>query len=757
MEEIYYIIIIILFVLAITDLFVGVSNDAVNFLVPALGAKASKFWVILSVASLGVLIGAIFSNGMMEVARKGIFNPDKFVFSEIILIFLAVMFTDIILLDAFNTLGFPTSTTVSLVFELLGAAVAVSIYKLSKNNIPLSHLSEYINSSKTLVIISGILLSIVVAFTVGAIVQWIARIIFTFEYEKTYKYFGSLWAGFAFTVIVFFMFIKGFKNSTFHDAPFVQWVLHNQLSVLIIGFLVFSVFFEILKSIFKINILRIVVLAGTFALAMAFAGNDLVNFIGVPLAGYKSYVYWHSSGLPADSFSMGQLSGKVDVNPIFLFIAGIIMIITLWTSKKARSVTETSINLARQDAGYERFGSTYISRALVRAFINVSNFVKKITPSSVSQWIEKRFFNPYKKGKYDPNAASFDLIRASVNLVVASILIAIATSYKLPLSTTYVTFMVAMGSSLADRAWGRESAVYRVTGVISVISGWFLTALVAFIVAFTVAIILAYGSTIAIGMFIVIDILIFIRSRKIHRERMKKEEEEKQKIIRKQQMTKENIFERIRHDLYSEIEKVARIIETTYEGFTKADRKILKRASSIAHNLKQNSKNLKSDIYNIIQILKPDYLLSGQFYVQVIDALREVANAATFLADRMYEHIDNNHEIFSKEQMDDFAKMKDITLSYVDKVLKVMKSSSLEKTYDELKKLKNSMSILKTSLLRELESYKTMELQRIQNYEVDTVNSTLFLNTLEEMKNIIMFSSRFIKAFIRFYSSKNKI
>ncbi len=749
MADIYSVIIAILFLLAITDLVVGVSNDAVNFLVPALGSKVSKLWVILTVASLGVLVGAVFSNGMMEVARKGIFHPEKFVFSEIILIFLAVMLTDIILLDFFNTFGFPTSTTVSLVFELLGAAVAISLFKVTSQGHPVSEISEYINSSKTLVIIGGILFSIVVAFFTGAIIQWIARVIFTFEYEKNYKYFGSIWGGIAFTAITFFMFIKGFKNSSFSDTAFVHWVLNNQLKVILIGFVVFSVLFEILKSIFKINILKIVVLAGTFALAMAFAGNDLVNFIGVPLAGFKSFEFWHSSGMPADQFSMEALSQKVDVNPLFLLIAGIIMVITLWTSKKARSVAETSLNLARQDVGYERFESTAISRSLVRAFINTVHFFEKIMPKKFIDWVDKRFENPKKQGKYDPQAASFDLIRASVNLVVASILIAIATSYKLPLSTTYVTFMVAMGSSLADRAWGRESAVYRVTGVIYVVTGWFFTALVAFTIAFIVGLIIAYGGAIAIGILISLDIFLFYRSKIIHKRRVEKEEQEKRRLATEGELTKENVFDKCTEDILNELKKASKVIAETYTGFLNSDRKQLKKALALAEDFKQQAKYLKSNIYNIIQILKPDFLLSAQYYVQVIDSLREIANAIVFLSQRIYEHIDNNHDIFNKEQMTDFEHIQKKVKSYVDKTIALIKDRRMGDEVEYMRKWK-------TVLLSEIEEIKTFELQRIQNYEVDTVNSNLFLNILEEYKNIIMFTVRLLKAYRRFYKSKEK-
>ncbi len=741
-EQIYLGLIIILFLLAITDLVVGVSNDAVNFLVAAVGSKAAPLWVILLTASLGVFVGAVFSNGMMEVARKGIFNPQMFTFSQIILIFVAVMLTDIILLDFFNTFGFPTSTTVSLVFELLGAAVAISIFVLNQGGE--GNLSDYINSSRAFLIISGILLSIVVAFSVGALVQYIARIIFTFEYEKNYKYFGSIWGGIAFTAIAFFMFIKGFKNSAFADEPWVKWALAHKGQIILATFVVSTVIFEILKSVFKVNILKIIVLAGTFALAMAFAGNDLVNFIGVPLAGYSSYEYWSQSGMPPDQYTMEALSGKVHVPSYFLIGAGLIMVLTLWFSKKARTVIETSVNLSRQDTGYERFGSSPISRSLVRAFIKFVNLVEKITPPKVREWVAKRF--EYKKRKPMPNDAAFDLIRASVNLVVASALIALATSYKLPLSTTYVTFMVAMGTSLADRAWGRESAVYRVTGVISVIGGWFFTALIAFTVAFIIAMIIAYGGALAIGFFIAMDIVLIYHSRLIHKRRREKEEEEKRLMQLEAEITPENVFDKAKSTLLRELNKVKDVLELTKTGFIASDRRKLKQAVQIAESLKDNSKQIKKDIYRVIQALRSDMLSAAQYYVQAVDHLREIANAAVYLARRMQEHIDNNHEIFNDKQMADFEKVWDIVYGFVTQVINIIENNKFQEI-DKMRKRKNE-------ILKIFEDIKTIEIERIQREEVDAINSNLFLNILAEYKNLVLFFNRILKAHKRFYSYK---
>ncbi len=739
MENIYLIIVGVLFFLAITDLIVGVSNDAVNFLVAAIGSKAGKFKVIMIMASLGVLFGAILSDGMMEIARKGIFHPDMLSFERIIIIFLAVMLTDIILLDFFNTFGFPTSTTVSLVFELLGAAVAISLMVVLEKNE--GNVAEYINTSKALAIIGGILLSVVVAFTIGAIIQWFARIIFSFNYKKPYKYFGAVWGGIAITAITFFMFIKGFKHSNFSDLPAIQWILSHKLAVIGISFVSWTIIFQLLISLFKVNILKIIVLIGTFALAMAFAGNDLVNFIGVPIAGYTAYDM-HEAGRP-----MSEMAGQVEVNPIFLVIAGIIMIGTLWTSKKARSVTDTSVNLSRQNAGYERFGSTLVSRALVRWAINLGKIFNKIIPDKLQNSIEKRF--KYDKNNISDNAPAFDLIRASVTLVVASILIAIATSLKLPLSTTYVTFMVTMGTTLSDRAWGRESAVYRVTGVISVISGWFFTAFVAFSVAFLVAIAIFFGGTFVIGLFVALDIFLIYRSRIIHKKRTEKEQEEIKKLKEEQEISESDILEKSTHKVLNQLSEIKDIIDPLHKEFFNQKRKKLKKVYKKGISAKKSTKNLKHNIYNIVQKLKSeDYLRSAQFYVQTVDALKETSNAIYSLTEKMFDHINNNHEIFNKKQIKNIEVLKQSLLKYINDCIETIK----EKEFDRISKLKQN----RNDILRSIETVKRQELELIQNEETDVVNSDLYLDILAEYKNLSLYTIRIAKAHKKFYLSGKK-
>ena len=539
MESIYLILILVLFLLAISDLIVGVSNDAVNFLNSAVGSKAAPLKIVILVASAGVLAGVVFSGGMMEIARSGIFYPDKFTFADIMLIFLAVMITDVVLLDTFNTIGFPTSTTVSLVFELLGAAVAIAVFKIAGGE-EYAQLGEYINSGKALAIISGILVSVIIAFTVGAFIQFITRLVFSFNYKNNLKYLGGLFGGLAITTIIYFILIKGAKDAAFMTPSNYQWVKENSIQIMLFSFTGVTSLLYLISIFFRINILKVVVLVGTFALAMAFAGNDLVNFIGVPLAGYESFLtFINSPGANPDTFTMEALKGAVKTPFIFLLLAGAVMVITLYKSRKARTVIMTEVNLSRQDEGEERFGSTVLSRGIVSVSLGISRFVSGLLSENSKEWISKRF-TPLPRMKKEKNQPAFDLLRASVNLVVSSALIALGTSLKLPLSTTYVTFMVAMGTSLSDGAWDRESAVYRITGVFSVIGGWFFTAISAFTISFILASLFFFGGIIAIFVMISVAVLMAYRTHRIH---LKKEETEKVSKEEEEAVSPDNVKE----------------------------------------------------------------------------------------------------------------------------------------------------------------------------------------------------------------------
>ena len=752
MENFYIILVVILFALAISDLIVGVSNDAVNFLNSAIGSKVAPRYIIMIIASVGILVGTTFSSGMMEVARKGIFHPDQFYFSEIMIIFLAVMLTDVVLLDVFNTLGLPTSTTVSIVFELLGSAVAVALVKINHLGQTAGDLALYINSGKALAIISGILLSVVVAFTVGALVMYITRLIFSFNHNRTIKKFGAIWGGIAITAITYFMLIKGAKGSSFLTEATTDWIKNNSTLIILYSFIGWTIVLQLLYWIIRLDILKMIVLVGTFALAMAFAGNDLVNFIGVPLAGLKSFqTFIADPGTDPDGLLMVALTGKSKANTFILLIAGMVMVITLWLSRKARKVTETEVNLSRQGSGSERFGSSMLSRTLVRAAVDISNAFEKITPNVLKNSISKRFDDTeyQKKLKKMKDAPSFDMVRASVNLTVASILISFATSLKLPLSTTYVTFMVAMGSSLADKAWGRESAVYRITGVITVIGGWFMTAFTAFTVAFIIALVISWGGAIAIGAFVLIALYTVIRT---HASFNKKEAiNNKIKRLSDEELHADNIMTKCSLEVRNMLKAVVTVFSDTIEGITNEDRKKLKNICKDVDDLNMESKHLKNNVHNTLSRLQEEEGETGHFYVQVIDYLREMAHALSFISNPSYEHVDNNHKPLLKaqiEELDDLNKgIKELFEAIIDTIEK--------NNYSNIPELIEQQQ----DILDKLKSGRKKQIKRIKNNEAGTRNSILYLGILNEIKNFLLQSINLVKAQRDFveYQMNNKV
>ncbi len=741
MDSIYLIMVIVLFVLAISDLVVGVSNDAVNFLNSAIGAKAAPFKVIMIVAALGIFIGATFSSGMMEVARKGIFNPQHFYFSEIMIIFLAVMLTDVLLLDLFNTFGMPTSTTVSIVFELLGSAIALATIKIAnESNIALS---EYINTAKALAIISGILLSVIVAFSVGAIVQYIARLLFSFNYEKRLKYIGAIWGGLAITAITYFILIKGAKGATYLES-YVDWIKANSILIMAVSFASWTILLQLLQMIFKLDILKLVVLVGTFALAMAFAGNDLVNFIGVPLAGFESYkVFTSTPGATPDTFLMAALAGKVKTDTYLLIIAGVIMVATLWTSKKAQNVVKTSLDLSRQSEGEERFGSSFFARSIVRVAINMSNSVNAVIPGVIKNKIAKQFDSTqYEERRIalGQDAPAFDMIRASVNLVVASILIAIGTSYKLPLSTTYVTFMVAMGSSLTDGAWGRESAVYRITGVLSVIGGWFFTAFSAFTVAFIIASIISFGGFAAIVILILLAIYLMYKTHIFSSKRNSEAAEivtfEVEEI--NGEVASEKVLEVCKETIIECLKDINTLYAQSLDAFEIENRKVLKEDTKKVKALNSRIKSIKNDIYLTVKKLQENDIESSLYYVQAIDYLRESAHALTHVVTPLFNHLDNNHSIFDEEQFKDLGVLKQKIKEIDSKFLDIITNDK----YDEI----DEYSKIIQKQIDNLKGLRKKQLKRIKKEKSGTKNSMLYLNLLHETQNMILHINNLIKS-----------
>lgn len=733
MDNILIFIVFILLLLSVLDLVVGVSNDAVNFLNSAIGSKAAPRYVIMIIASLGIVIGAIFSGGMMEVARKGVFFPQQFYLMEIMTIFLAVMLTDVILLDFYNTFGLPTSTTVSLVFELLGAAVAVSMVKIFSSDLSIADLNQYINAGKALAIISGIFISIGVAFVVGGVVMYVTRLIFSFNYKPIFKYIGSIWGGIALTSILYFIVMKGIVHSSVVSADTISYIKANTLLILLISFVSLSSIFQLLISFFNFNLLRYIVLAGTFALALSFAGNDLVNFIGVFMAGLKSYQIFASSGIPANELMMGDLAQPVSASFVYLLIAGTIMTITLWLSKKARTVTETEINLARQDAeGGEKFGSNNISRNIVRGVISANNSINKVLPAGLKIFIEKRF-NTNQQVNIKENA-SFDMLRASVNLSVASILISSATSLKLPLSTTYVTFMVAMASSLADRAWGRDSAVYRVTGVLTVISGWLFTALIAFTAAFIVALFLSWTGVYGIFVMVFVALYFIIKSNKLH---SKKESDAKNQDL-ETILKKETIVERCIEEVNKSLRNVVHVYNETIHGLSKEDRKLLKKVNKDVEEINLEAKHYKNNVFNTLNKLQSDYIETGHYYVQVIDYLREIAHSLSHITKPAFDHIDNNHKGLLKDQVVELKAINYEVSELFSDISRIINEQAYDEVSDIIKKQQQALELLNSA--------RKKQIKRIKNGEAGTRNSNLYLGILNETKNLLLQTINLVKA-----------
>lgn len=630
METFYLFLVIFLFVLAIVDLSVGVSNDAVNFLNSAIGARAASFKVIIAIAAVGVFVGAALSNGMMDIARHGIYQPQHFYFSEIMCILAAVMLTDVVLLDIFNSLGMPTSTTVSMVFELVGGTVAIALVKIASSSGALQ-LGDLLNTEKAFTVILGIFLSVAIAFFFGVIVQYLSRILFSFNYKKSSKYFIGLFGGLAATSIIYFMLIKGLKTSSFMTGEFKDMVYANT-GMIVLGCMVFfTILMQVLHWL-KVNVFKVVILMGTFALALAFAGNDLVNFIGVPLAGYSSYMDLMAQGgtTTTDTFLMTSLLGPAQTPWYFLVGSGIVMVIALATSKKAQNVVKTSLDLSRQSDGEESFGTSPVARVLVRNCSNISATILSIVPTPVKNWIDSRF---NQSEMIMDDKASFDLVRASVNVVLSGLLIALGTSLKLPLSTTYVAFMVAMGTSLADRAWGRESAVYRITGVLSVIGGWFITAGAAFTICFIVALLIYWGGIPALVAMIGLAIYSLVRSHfaykaKLRKEALKEEVNSTVSKLRKATDTREALAlfrEHSREELQSDLDFTAEVFGKAVNGFMNENLRELRKVLTAVEEKKIHLKQVKRvGTLGVTQLDHDIAVEKGLYYYQGNDFASEI-------------------------------------------------------------------------------------------------------------------------------------
>ena len=650
LENLYLFFVLALGFLAIADLIVGVSNDAVNFLSSAIGSKAVSFKKIMIIASFGIALGAIFSSGMMEVARKGIFNPELYYFDEIMIIFLAVMITDILLLDFFNTLGLPTSTTVSIVFELLGAAVSIAAYKIWENSQSINELITYINYSKATQIILGIILSVFIAFTIGAIVQWVSRLILSFDFKRNSNIVSSIFGGIAITSITYFILIKGIKGTSYSEITFDYFqgetinnlIESNASQIIIYLTLIWSLISFFLIEVYKTNIYKIIILVGTFALALAFAGNDLVNFIGVPIAAWQSYEAWTISGIPADQLSMGILSSKVETPNLILFFAGAIMVITLWFSSRAKNVLKTSIDLSDQSEIKEKFKANMLAKYLVTFFVELNNGIQKIVPAKIKEIIENRFApsNQLLLSNTIIEKPAFDMVRASVNLIVASILISIATSYKLPLSTTYVTFMVAMGTSLSDRAWGSESAIFRVSGVLNVIGGWFITAIVAFSAAALVALLMETSLFFMPILFLFTCFLLYRNYLRYNKEAKKVKLENE--ILEIEKNTLEGVINESSKNIENVLNRSVKIFTLTTEGISKSDIKLLKKNSRQVTKLSDEVDELQENIFNYLKSNKKANKKATEFYLIILEKLTQITKRLSKISKITLKHVDED-------------------------------------------------------------------------------------------------------------------
>jgi phosphate/sulfate permease len=733
MDPIYLILIAILFLLAISDLIVGVSNDAVNFLNSAVGSKAAPIKTLMLVAATGILAGTVFSGGMMEIARSGVFYPEKFTFAHIMLIFIAVMIADVILLDAFNTIGFPTSTTVSLIFELLGASVAIALFNISSGPVAGS-LGDYINSGKALTVVSGILVSILIAFIAGAVIQYIVRLIFTFNYEKKLKYLGGFFGGIAITIIVYFILIKGAKDAAFMTPQNYHWIKSNSLQLIILCFTGTSALLYLLNLLFKINILKIIVLVGTFALAMAFAGNDLVNFIGVPLAGYDSYInFANTPGADSTSFTMESLNGPVKTPLVFLLISGLIMVITLYKSRKARTVIMTEVNLSRQDEGDEKFGSTALSRGIVSISIGINRIFSGLIPEEFKNKISKRFV-PQSHDRRDKDKPAFDLLRAAVNLVVSSALIALGTSLKLPLSTTYVTFMVAMSTSFSDGAWDRESAVYRITGVFSVIGGWFFTAISAFALAFILASIFIYGGTGAVFVMVLVAAVMAYRTHKIH---LRKEEAGKVLKSEEEVTNAENMGELLIQNSRDVLLKVSQSLNKIINESENSAIAELRGVRKEITLMQIRAKNHRKVISRLLKGIAEHQTEKAYNTIRVQDNILQIINCTDIIACSTYNHLANYHKPLNDQQYNDLRTIAANLTLLIDLIIKILG----QKDEKSLLELENIKEIIELSVDKASQN----EVKRIREEKTGNRSSILFMSILQEVRNIIHFSSQVVK------------
>ena len=736
MSPVFTMILVVLGILAILDLIVGVSNDAINFLNSSLGSKVAPFKVIISVAAVGIIVGVLTSSGMMEVARNGVFHCEMFTFNEVMFLFVGIMLSDVILLNTFNALGLPTSTTVSLIFELLGSSVAIALYKISNDPaLSIANLDQFINTGKALAMISGILCSVVLAFITGSVFMYFSRLIFSFRYTESLRRYGSMWCGVSIVGIIYFAIFKGLKNSGLLTPEFNVFVSDNIYLLLFGLWVVCSAGLYLLQRM-NVCILKITILSGTFALALAFAGNDLVNFIGVPLAGFDSYRMALDSG--NEAMLMGDLANTTPATIWLLLLAGIIMAVTLFFSRDAMKVATTELSLSAKNNKDERFGSSPISRSLVRFALNINRSMRDSLPASWIDRINSRFI---PDDSFMAENASYDKIRAVVNLTAAAILICIGTSLKLPLSTTYVVFMVAMGSSLADRAWGRDSAVYRISGVLIVISGWFMTAIIGFCLSLLVGLFLIWGKAFALVALILL--CGYILTQHYISTPKKNEEDDSLAPINGNNDEKE-VLVYYSNAICKSMNEISGIYNRMLIALYTENRTALREEKVKSEEMYRKANDAKYGIVEVLAKLEADHISTAHFYVQVVDYLCEVTKALMHCVRPAYEHINNNHRGLSGEQIKDLKCINDD----VNSIFNVIDEMLRNNRFDDL----DTVMEMRDNLFEVIADCIKNQIKRLKEADMSTRASALYFNLLNETKTMVLQTRNVIKAQAYFVS-----
>lgn len=749
MESYLLIVLLVIVALAVVDLMVGVSNDAVNFLNSAIGSKAIPFKTIMIVASLGILCGAVFSSGMMEIARSGIFVPAQFSFHDVMIIFLAVMVTDVILLDLFNYFGLPTSTTVSIVFELLGAAVSLGIYKIVSNDLGWAQLSTFINTEKASEIVFSIVLSVAVSFTVGMIVQYVSRLLFTFNFNDKSKSIGPFFGGIALASISYFILIKGLKTVSFISSDVKSWIGTHEMELLAGSFVLFTILSFILIQL-RFNIFKAIIVVGTFALALSFAGNDLVNFIGVPVAAYQSIGIFSASGAgETTGLMMTALADDDIVAPIWiLIVAGLIMVFTLWTSKKAKTVIETEMSLSSQGSGDDKFASNYPSRMIVRFFVSIGNALSYVMPRTLQSKLDKQFETPEIRKNKDPDEPMFDMVRASVNLMVASSLIALGTSMKLPLSTTYVTFMVAMGSAFADRAWDRESAVYRVSGVFHVVGGWFVTAGFAFFGAFLVAYLLKIGGVYSFVGILAVLAFILYKNAKNHNIKEKEKALEKEKTVKRNIQTLQQVTEAKASQISDVITKTNILYKEVIDGLIEQDLASLSAERKMVKKLNKELNSTNSWLYDFIRNLDDNSVKGSRYFIQSLGYLQDIVENLAVISGNIHTHVDNNHKQLKPNQAADLKQMSERLSHWFLKINDMYKRLDFTKI-DDIIAERDELQVFINNLL-------DTQIERIRTSENSPKNSKLYFSILLETNELMSSTFKLLRIHKEFSNFRNK-